>query len=183
MFADYFNINAYGHWEEGNYVLIRDDNMTNILEKYQLDVATLKSKVHRCLDILRTERGKRPRPRLDDKIITSWNGLVLKGLTDAYRYLGEQDALKMAQNLEVFITTSLFDAKKGRLYHTEDMKRPINGFLEDYAAVIDGLIGLYEVSFSEDYLNKALVLTDYAWRNFTVRMMVCSILRRRTMPR
>ena len=85
IFKDYFNINSYGLWEKGNYVLIRDKDDTEIAEKHGISVADLGQKMKSALNILKEERTKRDKPRLDDKILTSWNGLMLKGLVDAYR--------------------------------------------------------------------------------------------------
>ena len=96
VFRDYYNINSYGHWENENYVLIRDKPDEEIAAKHQIPVQELSDKVSNMLFKLKTARDKRPKPRLDDKILTSWNGLMLKGLVDAYRYLQNDHYLEMA---------------------------------------------------------------------------------------
>ena len=167
LFADFYSINTYGFWEEDKYVLIRDAEATEIGNKHNLSEEQVFNIITKCLNSLKLERKKRDKPRLDDKILTSWNGLALKGLTDAYRYLGNNKYLEMAQQNAHFILNKLVD-KEGGLYHNhKNGKSTISGFLEDYAAVIDGFISLYEVSYDETWLTHSLKLTHYVLDNFS----------------
>ncbi|MGI9551352.1 MAG: thioredoxin domain-containing protein [Aurantibacter sp.] len=166
VFKDYFNINSYGHWEHGNYVLIRDAHDEKIAKKNKIGLDQLKETISRSLTLLKSEREKRQKPRLDDKILTSWNGLMLRGLIDAYRYLGDKKYLELALANANFIQEKL-RRKDGGLFHNhKNGKSTINGFLEDYAAIIAAYIGLYEVSFDEKWLLAAKDLTDYCIENF-----------------
>ncbi|MEH6746379.1 MAG: thioredoxin domain-containing protein [Maribacter arcticus] len=167
LFADFYSINSYGYWEEDNYVLIRDAEAKDIANKHNLTEEVVFNTITKCLKLLKQERDKREKPRLDDKILTSWNGLALKGLTDAYRFLGNKEYLEMAQQNAHFILNNLVD-KEGGLYHNhKNGKSTISGFLEDYAAIIDGFISLYEVSYDETWLNHSLKLTNYVIDNFS----------------
>ena len=160
LFKDYYNINSYGHWEHGNYVLIRDQTNKEIAKKHNIDESSLVRTLAECKNLLLEIRKKRAKPRLDDKILCSWNGLMLKGLTDAYRFLGDPEYLKLARRNANFIL-SQFVLENGELFHNhKDGKSSISGYLEDYAAVIDGFIGLYEISFDEKWLEHAKELTD-----------------------
>ncbi len=166
LFKDYFNINAYGHWEHKNYVLIRDATDKEIAAKHDIEHKELKKTISKGLAILNKVRSKRERPRLDDKILTSWNGLMLKGLVDAYRYLGNEAYLELAINNARFLEQNLLQSN-GALYHNhKNGKSTINGYLEDYAAVIDAFISLYEVSSDKKYLDLAKQLADYCLENF-----------------
>ncbi len=166
IFKDYYSINSYGYWEQNTYVLIRDATKKEIAAKYGITTSVVETLISNCLSLLKKERTNRNKPRLDDKILTSWNGLALKGLTDAYRYLGNERYLTLAINNANFIVKHL-TTEDGRLNHTYSKhKKTINGFLEDYAAVIDGFIGLYEVSFDEFWLTKAKLLTAYVFTYF-----------------
>ncbi|WP_299532262.1 thioredoxin domain-containing protein [Ulvibacterium sp.] len=166
LFKDYFNINSYGHWEHGNYVLIRDEPDSEIAKKHSVDPTSLKNTIVDCLVLLEKERNKRNRPRLDDKILTSWNGLMLKGLVDAYRYLGKSDYLELALKNAAFIESEL-TKEEGGLYHNhKNGTSTINGYLEDYASVIDAFIGLYEITFDGKWLMRAKTLTEYCLENF-----------------
>ena len=166
VFKVYFNINGYGHWEHGNYVLIRDASTKEIAKKLSVDELELKNTIKNCLNRLATERNKRKKPRLDDKILTSWNGLMLKGLVDAYRHLGKDSYLNLALKNADFITGHLMGTDGGLFHNHKNGQRTINGFLEDYATVIDAFIGLYEVTFDEKWLTLSNDLIDYCISNF-----------------
>ena len=167
LFADFYNINSYGFWEEDNYVLIRDADATEIGNKHNLSEKQVYNTITKCLNSLKQEREKRDKPRLDDKILTSWNGLALKGLTDAYRYLGDNEYLEIAQHNAEFIVNKLVDKEGVLLRNHKNGLSTISGFLEDYAAVIDGFISLYQVSYDETWLNHSLKLCHYVLDNFS----------------
>ncbi|TDS19221.1 hypothetical protein DFQ03_0943 [Maribacter caenipelagi] len=167
VFSDYFSINSYGYWEEDNYVLIRDSEALAIAMNHSITKVELQQIISKCLSLLKVEREKRNKPRLDDKILTSWNGLALKGLTDAYRYLENDRYLPLAINNANFIV-ELMTTEDGGLYRNfKNGKSTIHGFLEDYASIIDAFIGLYEVSFDEKWLNHSLEFTKYVIKNFS----------------
>ncbi len=166
VFKDVFNINDYGHWEGGNYVLIRNASKEKIADKHSMTVQNLNETIEECLGILEKERNKRNRPRLDDKILTSWNGLMLKGLIDAYRYLENETYLDLALKNARFILENLVAADGGLFHNHKNGKKGINGYLEDYASVIDAFIGLYEVTFDEKWLQRAKNLTQYCQLHF-----------------
>lgn len=167
IFADYFNINSYGLWEEDNYVLIRDGEALDIAMKHSITKIELKEIISNSFALLKKERAKRKKPRLDDKILTSWNGLALKGLTDAHRYLEEEKYKELALKNADFILDKM-SMNDGGLYHNhKNGKSTIQGFLEDYASIIDAFIGLYEISFDENWLNESLRLTNYVIDHFS----------------
>lgn len=163
VFKDYFNINKYGHWEHGNYVLIRNSTKEQVAKKNGIDVTTLNELIEKSIQTLNTEREKRSKPRLDNKILTSLNGLMLKGLVDAYRYLGNDDYLSLALKNAKFIQSEL-TRNDGGLYRNRE--KNINGYLEDYATVADAFIGLYEATQDEKWLTSAKSLVDYCKNNF-----------------
>ncbi len=166
LFKDYFNINSYGHWEADNYVLIRDKNDVEIAEKYNISLSELKSTIKESLAVLKKERDKRPKPRLDDKILTSWNGLMLKGLVDAYRYLGEEAYLELALENAAFLQREMIKDDNSLFRNHKEGKSSINAFLDDYAAVIEAFVSLYEVTFDEKWLNISKQLLDYTKEHF-----------------
>lgn len=166
VFQDYFNINTYGYWEHENYVLIRNASEEKIAHKNTITVEQLNGIIKDCLETLMNERNKRNRPRLDDKILTSWNGLMLKGLTDAYRYLGNLSYLELALKNADFILNNLVKKDGGLFHNHKNGKSSINGYLEDYASVIDGFIGLYETTFDETWLRRSKTLTEYCQTHF-----------------
>ncbi|WP_297762587.1 thioredoxin domain-containing protein [uncultured Muriicola sp.] len=166
LFKDYYNINSYGFWEEELYVLIRDATDEEIANKHHLDVETLNKRIEKCKKRLLTKRELRPRPRLDDKILTSWNALMIKGLAETYRYLGNAKYLVMAKKTAAFLEHRIVK-KDGSLYHNhKEGKSTIEGFLEDYATLIDAYLALYEVTFEEVWLKRSASLMDYCLLHF-----------------
>ena len=116
--------------------------------------------------ILMKERDKRIRPGLDDKSLTSWNGLMLKGYVDAYMTFGEKHHLDIAINNANFIANTQMQ-KDGKLWHSyKDGRSTINAYLEDYAIVSAAFIRLYEATFDELWLNRADLLVKYSLEKF-----------------
>ena len=166
LFSKYYNVNNYGFWEHKNYVLIRNETDENFIKNENISLQILKEKKANWQTLLLHEREKRERPRLDDKVLTSWNALMLKGYVDAYRVLKDQKYLDVAIKNGQFILNKQLK-EDGSLYHNyKDGKATINGFLEDYATTIDAFLALYEVTLDEKWLNNAKALTDYCFDAF-----------------
>ena len=161
LFSQVFNINEFGFWEHENYVLIQNQSLAEIAVQNKISLPELENKKNSWEKILYTEREKRTKPRLDDKCLTSWNALMTNGFIDAYKALGNQHYLKIALNNADFILKNLWNSD-GNLWHNyKNNKARINGYLEDYALVIDSFIALYEVTLDEKWLYNAKQLTDY----------------------
>lgn len=166
LFGEIFNINDFGFWENGNYVLIQNQPLEEIAKTFNLSVSEVKEKKIYFEKTLFEIREQRHKPQLDDKIITSWNAMTARGFIEAYKALGNKKHLKIAQKNINFIKQKMWSAD-GSLFRTYKNNIPkINGFLEDYAFVIDALIGLYEVTLEENHLIDAKQLSDYVLENF-----------------
>ncbi|MBA4276214.1 thioredoxin domain-containing protein [Flavobacterium sp.] len=166
LFSQVFNINTFGLWEDGNYVLIQNQGLDEIAKNNNITAATLQKKKIFWEKVLYLKREKRSKPRLDDKCLTSWNAIMLKGYVDAYKALEEPKYLNLALKNANFIIKNLWSGE-GNLYHNyKNQKSTINGYLEDYAWVIAAFIGLYEVTLDEKWLRDAKQLTDYSLEHF-----------------
>ena len=166
LFADVFNINAFGLWEDDNYVLIQKESIESIAIKNNLSENELINKKQHWEALLLEERNKRTPPRLDDKCLCSWNALMLNGYIDAYKAIQNPHYLKVALLSAQFIT-STFLSEKGNLFHNyKNKKATINGYLEDYCFVIEAFINLYQVTLNEHWLQVAKQLTDYCLDHF-----------------
>ncbi len=166
LFADYYNVNATGHWEDGRYILLRDESDEEFAEQQGIDLAEIKNLIVKWKALLMKHRGSRIRPALDDKTLTSWNALVIQGLCDATKALGDEQFKNMALENGIFLKDNLF-TPEGGLYHTwKNRKANIPGFLEDYALVIQAYISLYEISADETWVELARQLTGHAINNF-----------------
>jgi uncharacterized protein len=165
LFAEYYNVNDFGKWED-HYVLIRTESDSAIAKKYDISEKQLKEKKATWRKKLLDYRNNRPKPRLDDKILTSWNALMLKGYVDAYKAFPENEYLDAALKSANFIRTKQLQ-KDGSLFHNyKDGKSSINGYLEDYAAVIEAYIALYEVTMDMQWLKISKNLADYSFAHF-----------------
>jgi uncharacterized protein YyaL (SSP411 family) len=104
-------------------------------------------------------RAKRPRPHLDDKIISAWNGLMISAFARAAQVLDEPRYLALASDAAKFVREHLYDESRKVLYRNyREGRSEIEGFADDYAFVIQGLVDLYEASFDVEWLKFAVEL-------------------------
>ena len=167
LFGEYYNVNSYGKWqEEGSYVLIRKKDDATILNEFGIDQASLDAKKVVWKKTLLDYRNGRPKPGLDDKTLTSWNALMLKGYVDAYRVFGEEAFLQTALKSANFLKEHQI-LEDGRLWHVyKNGASSINGYLEDYSALTQSYLSLYEVTLDQQWLDLALKVTNYARVHF-----------------
>lgn len=166
LFADYYNINNYGLWEHNNYVLIRKDDDETILKKFKLTKDELVSKKNKWKETLSSLRNKRPKPRLDDKSLTSWNALMLKGFVDAYKAFGDKHYLEVAIRNAEFIMDNQYREDGGLFHNFKNGKSTINGYLEDYATTIEAFLSLYEQTLDHKWLLTSRDLANYTFDHF-----------------
>lgn len=168
LFSQVFNINAFGLWEHENYVLIQNQTLEELAKKNNIAIELLQEKKKNWEKLLFEKRELRPKPRLDDKCLTSWNALLLKGFTDCYKAIPKKEYLTIALKNAHFIIQNLWSTE-GNLYHSFKNNKPsVNGFLEDYALVIQSFISLYEVTLDESWLNHSKDLSNYCLDHFYV---------------
>jgi uncharacterized protein len=106
-------------------------------------------------------RERRPRPPLDDKVLTSWNGLMISAFARAGQVLGDPTYIQSAQGAADFIQSKLYDPQDGTLKRRyREGEVGINGFLDDYTGLIQGLLDLYEASFRVSDLACAIRLQE-----------------------
>lgn len=164
--AAYYNVDAAGRWEQGRYILLRQKGDSELAEKFGIPVSELKERVTKINATLLEVRSKRIRPGLDDKSLTSWNAMMIKGYCDAYEMLGTKAYLDRATGtMDIFLKKC--KRPDGGLWHLyKDGKASINGYLEDYSFMIEALNALYGITFDERWLNEARSLADYSIAHF-----------------
>ena len=166
FFSDYYNINEYGYWEDDNYVLIKNKSDAAFAKAHNLSKEQVSQKIDTWKKILIKARNKRSMPNIDDKILTSWNGLMINAFIDAYRVFKDENFLDVASSSAEFIVKNM-KKTDGGLYHShKDGKSKINGYLEDYAAAIQAFLNLYENTLDEKWLNISNDLMKYTYENF-----------------
>jgi uncharacterized protein YyaL (SSP411 family) len=166
LFSQVFNINAFGFWENENYVLIQTESLENLAKTNNLSLETLISKKETWENLLFQEREKRSKPRLDDKTLTSWNAIMTRGFVDAYKALQKEDYLQVALKNAEFIIKNLWSESGNLMHNYKNNKATINGYLEDYCFVIEAFIALFEVTLDEKWIINAKQLTDYCFEHF-----------------
>jgi len=163
LFCIYYNITDEGNWEEEHTnVLFKKHKDMNLANQLGLLLDDMVERIEASQKKMFEARSHRIRPGLDNKILASWNGLMLKGLCDAYRAFNKADYLETALKNAAFILNNLIDAegRLSRIYQSED--NYLIAFLDDYANVIDAFIALYEVTFDESWLQQAQKLANHA---------------------
>jgi uncharacterized protein YyaL (SSP411 family) len=166
IFKDYYNINSSGLWEHGNYILLRNNSKLEIAQKYNISINVLEGEIFEWKKTLMKARDKRIRPGLDDKSLTSWNALMLKGYVDAYMAFEDKNHLDIALKNANFIADIQLN-NDGKLWHSyKNGKSTINGYLEDYSLTISAFIRLYEATFDEKWLHLSDKMMQYAITHF-----------------
>ena len=128
-------------------------------DDYDAALASIKERLY-------ATRSQRIPPSLDDKVVTSWNGMMLASLAEAARVLNRDDYLEAAQCSGEFLLGAMID-ERGRVYRThKDGRSKLNAYLEDYANLVDALLELYQLTFDEKWFVEARRLADVALEQF-----------------
>ena len=165
LISAYYNTNQAGNWEGGRNILYRKATDEEIAKQFGLTVEELVGKINEFKKNALGKREQRTRPGLDDKILTSWNAIMTRGLLDAYLAFGEEHFLTMAtKNLHFLLTELGREEGLRRTYKNGEAK--LAAYLDDYAAVLDVLVRMYEVTFDQQWLHDAQALADYTIAHF-----------------
>jgi uncharacterized protein YyaL (SSP411 family) len=166
LFKEFYNINEYGLWENDKYVLIRNQSKEAFSKEQKIKLTALDVKVSKWKKVLKEARNKRSKPNLDDKILTSWNALMLQGYVDAYSAFGTKEFLTTAVINANFLVKNQLRKDGGLNRNYKNGVSTINAYAEDYATVIHAFISLYEVTLDEKWLTTSKELMDYLFTNF-----------------
>lgn len=161
-----YQVNQRGYWEEGNYILLRAHSDEDIAKKNGWTIDEFEKQLGRINDILRSERKNRIRPGLDDKCLTSWNAITIKGLCDAYAVFGEDQYLFLALKNARWIKKTQWKEDGSLWRNFKKGTSSVTGFLEDYAHVIAAFLSLYKVTSDEQWLLDAQRLMEYTLTHF-----------------
>ncbi|MCZ8355729.1 MAG: thioredoxin domain-containing protein [Cyclobacteriaceae bacterium] len=155
LFSSYFKTKKEGNWEHGNNILLRDETI-------QVDETYLKKVKKQIYEA----RNKRIKPGLDDKILTGWNALLISGLCDVYRVTQHTLYLENALQTIRFIELKLIDEPIVYRHYTKGKTSITEGFLEDYACLIQAYISLHQATLDENYLKQAITWCDQVLLKF-----------------
>ncbi len=163
---EYFGMNPQGNFE-GSNILYLPRPPAETADNLGLTLAQLTEAVTKIKDRLYAARTGRIPPGLDDKILTSWNGLMLASLAEAARVLKRPDYLDPARRAGDFLLDQMMQAED-RLYRShKDGRSKLNAYLEDYANLIDAMLELYQSTFEERWFVAARRLAGFVLEHFT----------------
>ncbi len=161
-----FGVKTVGNYVEagrrrnGKNILHLPKPLEQVASESQLPVDELISRMGKICNLLFKAREKRVHPAKDDKVLVDWNGLMIAALAKASRVFSVPRYLQAAVKAAGFIFGKMKD-ENGTLYHRYAKgDRAIAGFLDDYAFLVWGLVEIYESSFEESYLQRAVELTN-----------------------
>lgn len=165
IFCAYYNVTSTGNFENRN-IFFTNKSFELIASDFDLTKGAVENIITQSKKILLEARQTRVKPNLDNKIITSWNALMLKGFADAYLATGFCHLLEWAIVNAEFIEQNLMetDGMIHRAYNDGISK--IEGFLDDYSFTASAFIKLYQATFDDKWAFLAKKLADYAIRNF-----------------
>ncbi len=142
-------------------ILIQRFSLQEVAKRFNKTVEEISALVARAKAKLFEARAKRPRPHLDDKVLTSWNGLMISAFAKGYTTLGDESYLRSAQRAADFILNTLYNPTQHTLLRRyRDGEAGIEGKLDDYTFFVQGLLDLYEASFEPKYFTAAVALTQ-----------------------
>jgi uncharacterized protein YyaL (SSP411 family) len=176
IFAFHYGVQAHGNAPEGSdpqdefrgkNILIQRHTTAETAQRFNKSEDEIAKSLARSRANLFAIRAERPRPHLDDKIIAAWNGLMISAYSRAAQVLEDPRYLEIAIRAAKFLRTNLYEEKSKLLYRNyRGGRSDIEGFADDYAFVIQGLLDLYEASFDVEWLKFAVELQETQDRFF-----------------
>ncbi|MEO1644653.1 MAG: thioredoxin domain-containing protein, partial [Chloroflexota bacterium] len=163
--VEYYGASKGGNFEGTNILHVPNDDDV-VAGRLNITVDDLHEKLSAIKDRLYAVRTSRVYPGLDDKILTAWNGMMVASLAEAARVLNRDDYLAAAERAGDFLMTTIQN-DDGRLYRTyNNNTAKLNGYLEDYAHLIDAMLELYQSTFVEKWFDEARRLANVVLDHF-----------------
>jgi uncharacterized protein len=165
-FCYVYDVSENGNFEHGKSILNLPKTIEQCAALHQLDVEALQNELAESREKLLAARNERVRPGKDDKILVSWNGLMIDSLARAGVILGEPRYLDAAAKAAAFIVEKM-TREDGRLQHTyRHGQARLDAYLDDYACLVNALVSLYESTFDEAWIDHAVRLADTMLAHF-----------------
>ncbi len=164
LVRSYYGVTPGGNFEGAN-ILYLPRTAAEVARLHGVSLERVREAVDRARPLLLAERGRRVPPGRDEKILTAWNGLMLRAFAEAARVLDRDDYRETAQRNADFLLGAMY--RDGRLLRTyRDGQAKLNGYLEDYASLAAGLLSLYETTFEPRLFAAACALADAMLTHF-----------------
>jgi uncharacterized protein YyaL (SSP411 family) len=164
VFCDYYDITNIGNFEGKNILHINSD-IESTAKRFDMSIAQVTKILSQSRETILNIRAQRIRPGLDDKVLTSWNSLMLSAFARTYQVLREERYKQIIVNNINFLREKLYH--KGKLHRTYNKgESKIAAYLDDYAFLIQALLDAYEALFDPSYLEWAHELLKYVNEKF-----------------
>jgi uncharacterized protein len=165
IFCEHYGVTQGGNFEGKNILNVRVPIIT-LAKKYNKTPEQIAQILRDASAKLFAAREERVKPGRDEKILTSWNGLMISGFARGYSVSGDTKYLQAAKNAVNFIENKLA-SNDGRLKRTfKDGQSKLNAYLEDYAFYVGGLLDLFAANSKQEYLDKSIRYTDFMLQHF-----------------
>ncbi|RMF92842.1 MAG: thioredoxin domain-containing protein [Candidatus Schekmanbacteria bacterium] len=159
IFCNVFGIKDDGNFERGKNILFLNKDLATVAKEFGISEEKLNEKIKLWKEILYEERNRRPKPLIDDKCITSWNGLMISALAESFFLTGEKDYFEAAVKAGEFFYKCIDKDKKIFRYY-KNGKGIHNAILEDYASIMNAFISIYRITLDVKWLEKSLFLEE-----------------------
>lgn len=167
LVADYFGVDKEGAWEKGKSILLRPVSDALFASRQHLSEEELRQLIKMSSTVLLKERNTRIKPGLDNKMIVSWNAMMIKSLVDSYHSSCNQSSKEAALKAAHYITDKMMLPDGSLLRTPGKEKSGISGFLDDYAFTIRAFISLYQLDYEDVWLFRAKQLCEKVFDNFS----------------
>jgi uncharacterized protein YyaL (SSP411 family) len=166
IFCDYYGVTQNGNFEGKNILNVRG-TAKGLAGKYDKTQTEIEQIIKNASTKLFDSRRKRVEPGKDEKILTSWNGLMISAFAKGYKVTNNIEYLKSATSAINFVEANLVSANDGRLNRTyKNGVSKLNAYLDDYAFYTNALLDVFEVDTQPKYLEKAIHYTDFMLKHF-----------------
>jgi hypothetical protein len=151
----------------GRNILFEASSEQETAARFNISIEQVKKELAAAKQILFEARAKRPRPHLDDKILTSWNGLMISALAKGAQVLNDGTYLEAAQRATQFLLDHMYSPETRKLLRRfREGDAAVDGFLDDYAFLAQALLDLYEATGEAQHLLMATELAEFGFKRF-----------------
>ena len=164
IFCLYFDVTDGGNFE-GHTILHNSINLSTVAFQFGKKEQEVKEIIKKCSEKLYKVRSKRVLPGKDEKMLTSWNALMISAFVKGFKISGQQGFLEAAEKCVNFIQKKL--TKNGELLRThKDGRAKLKAYLDDYTYFTNALLDLFETNPNKKYLELAIYYADYLLEHF-----------------
>jgi uncharacterized protein YyaL (SSP411 family) len=158
LFCRYYDVTETGNWEHGQNILHLTISLEQLARIFNQEPATVAPRIEAARATLFAVREQRSKPFRDEKVLTSWNALMVSGMLQAATVLDDTTALQAATDTLAFLQRQMW--RDGRLLSVyKDGQAKLNGYLDDYAFLVNAQLDAFEATFERPYLAFAETLT------------------------